>query len=128
MDSLAFSIPNNASLAYLGPVRAAEDVEVPYLDAQATTSQNETFVSLVVVNRHRDEEIVADIEIEGANGIRREGGIFEINGKSPDVENSFIEPSNVGIVERRASNFGNKFRYKFPAHSVTLLRLRTAQG
>jgi alpha-L-arabinofuranosidase len=48
---------------------------------------------------------------------------FEINGASPEVENSFAEPDNVTIVQKGVGETGEKFDYVFPAHSITLLKL-----
>jgi alpha-N-arabinofuranosidase len=103
-----------------GPKRK---VEIPYLDAQATVG--ETYIALAVVNRHRDEVIPANIELLSRDSVKADGKIFEINGSSPDVENSWARPTNVVLKESRSSNLGKVFRYPFPAHSITLLKLFT---
>jgi alpha-L-arabinofuranosidase len=79
-----------------------------------------------VVNRHRDEVITANIEIGGIKSFKREENVFEINGKSPDIENSLTEPRNVFLRSSSTSALAKHRRYKFSAHSVTMLKLYTA--
>ncbi|MGQ9631328.1 MAG: alpha-N-arabinofuranosidase [bacterium] len=95
--------------------------DVPYLDVAASIDDKSRKLSLAVVNRHRDEGMETLVEIAGAP--REEADVYEINGRSVDVENSFNEPENVKIQSRRISEVKSRFTYAFPPHSVTLLKI-----
>lgn len=93
---------------------------VPYLDASATFDQDSLVLN--VVNRHRDQAIEAEIEAQDKHfsGAVR---ISEVNGPDIKAENDFKKTS-VKTVESSITAEGNKFRYSFPAHSFTMLKVR----
>ncbi len=99
--------------------------DVPYLDVSATLDDARKALSIAVVNRHRAEPISTTLAVRNAR-IGSQATSFEINGASPETENSFSEPENVRIVQKGVSGAGEKFDYVFPAHSVTLLKLSVA--
>jgi alpha-N-arabinofuranosidase len=95
------------------------------LDAVATCDATGRQLTVVVVNRDRDREHRATIQLVG--GIARSGvNVAEVNGAGPEAMNSFEQPEAVGVREGRVSLGGSTFEYVFPAHSVTLLRLDMA--
>ena len=96
--------------------------DVPYLDVSATLDNARQTLSVAVVNRHETEQIHATVAIQNAR-VGKQATSFEINGASPNVENSFSEPDNVKTIQKEISGIGEKFDYDFPAHSVTLLKL-----
>jgi len=93
------------------------------LDICATRDQSGA-ISVGVVNRHRDLALRADFEIASATP-RRSGTAHVINGPSPDSRNTFESPSVVGVTRREVNEFGPRFSFEFPAHSITLLKMRT---
>jgi alpha-N-arabinofuranosidase len=97
--------------------------DMPFLDVSATQDEGKKWIALAVVNRHESKPIAADIDIRGAR-LAGAGTLFEINGASPGTENSFAQPNNVKIEKSEFRNTGTRFTYNFPAHSVTLLKLR----
>jgi alpha-N-arabinofuranosidase len=99
--------------------------EVPYLDVSATLDDKRKALSIAVVNRHREEPIRTTLAVRNAR-IRNQATAFEINGASPEIENSFSEPENVRIVQKGVGEAGEKFDYVFPPHSITLLKLKVA--
>jgi len=99
--------------------------DVPYLDVSATLDENKKTLSLAVVNRYESEPIAADVVVRDAK-IQRKMSIYEINGTSPEAENSFAEPENIKVVRKDSTQAGEKFDYVFPAHSITLLKLNWA--
>jgi len=96
--------------------------DVPYLDASATLDAERKKLAVTVVNRHKSQPIGAILKIGNAK-VGSKATLFEINGASPEIENSFSELENVKIVEKGFSEAGEKFGYVFPAHSITLLKL-----
>lgn len=96
--------------------------DVPYLDVSATTDDGRKMLSLAVVNRHQSQSIATTIAVENAH-LDRTAQVFEINGASVDVENSFSEPNNVRIERKDSVQAGSAFAYTFPAHSITLLKM-----
>ncbi len=96
--------------------------DVPYLDVSTTHDDKRKALSIAVVNRHREKPIRTVLTVRNAR-IAGPATAFEINGASPETENSFSEPENVKIVQKGMGDAGEKFEYVFPAHSVTLLKL-----
>ena len=96
--------------------------DVPYLDLSATADDTKKVLSLAVVNRHQSSPITASVAIDNAH-VDGKAQVFEINGASADSENSFSEPNNVRIAAKDSVGVGATFRYTFPAHSITLLKL-----
>jgi alpha-N-arabinofuranosidase len=99
--------------------------DVPYLDVSATTDDAKNSLSLAVVNRHQSQPIATSIAVDGVH-VDGKAQAFEINGASPDSENSFAAPENVRIQQKDPVPAGASFSYTFPAHSITLLKLNIA--
>ncbi len=103
--------------------QASENVgvgKVPYLDCSATRMEENGNISLAVINRHKDEDIEADITLEGfkpGKGVAR----YVLNAPEVTTANDFDAPDKVVISEDIISGSGSKFTYTFPAHSVTIL-------
>jgi alpha-N-arabinofuranosidase len=97
----------------------------PLLDAVATCDAGGRRVTLAVVNRDRDRDHVAAIELTDAAAT---GGVLvsEVNGPDVEATNSFEDPRRVDVRERRLDLAGRRFEYAFPAHSVTVLRMSLA--
>lgn len=74
-----------------------------------------------MVNRHEVQPIVTCVTVSGAK-LQLEARVFEINGASPDAENSVADPHKVEIQQKRTAIAAEKFNCEFPPHSVTLLR------
>ena len=98
--------------------------DVPYLDVSSTADDARTTLSLAVVNRHKSDPINTTITIENAQ-VNTRAEVSEINGASVDAENSFAQPNNVRIDNKGPVTVGGKFTYTFPAHSITVLKLKT---
>jgi alpha-L-arabinofuranosidase len=99
--------------------------DVPYLDVAATLDDDRKKLVITAVNRHRSQQIEAKLTINNKT-LASKATLFEINGASPEIENSFSEPGNVGIIQKEFAKAGEKFDYVFPAHSITLLQLNLA--
>lgn len=95
---------------------------VQYLDVSATIDDERKKLAVAVVNRHRSNPITATLKIGNAK-VGSKATLFEINGASPETENSFSEPENVKIVQKEFTQAREKFDYVFPAHSISLLKL-----
>jgi alpha-N-arabinofuranosidase len=99
--------------------------DVPYLDVSPTLDTARKVLSVAVVNRHATEPIRTTLVIQNAR-LGTQATSFEINGASPETENSFSKPDNVKINQRQIGEIGEKASYTFPAHSVTVLKLSVA--
>lgn len=94
--------------------------DVRYLDTSAAYD-NGTLI-LNVVNRHPNEALEADIEIAD----KKFSGtveVSEVNGPDIKAENDFGK-TIVQTVSRNATADGNKIRYRFPAHSYSMLKVK----
>ena len=91
---------------------------VPYLDVSAARDGG-TLV-LNVVNRHRDQTVEAEIELEDAV-LGGSYEVSEVNGPDIKAENNF-SASPVKTVKKIIAANGAKMRYSFPAHSFTMIK------
>jgi alpha-N-arabinofuranosidase len=80
-------------------------------------------LTIAVVNRDRDRSHAATIDLGGA-AAQGELHVSEVNGPDVGATNSFEHPDRVGIREQRRPAAGQRLEYEFPAHSVSVLRLR----
>jgi alpha-N-arabinofuranosidase len=77
---------------------------------------------LNVVNRHRDQPLEVEFETQDKQlaGLVE---VAEVNGPDIKAENDF-GATKVQTVTRSANAEGRKLRYRFPAHSYTMLRAK----
>ena len=96
--------------------------DVPYLDASASIENGTLVVN--VVNRHRDQAVEVDLEIQD-----RQFGpaidVVEVNAADIKAENSFDE-TKVSTTRRSVKPEPKVLRYSFPAHSYTMLKAKLA--
>jgi alpha-L-arabinofuranosidase len=94
--------------------------DIPYLDMSAAYD-NGTLV-LNVVNRHRDQAIEADLDLQDksfAGAVE----VSEVNGPDIKSENDFGK-TTVKTTTRTATAESKRLRYRFPAHSFTMLKAK----
>jgi alpha-N-arabinofuranosidase len=96
--------------------------DVPYLDVSATLDAERKDLAIAVVNRHQSKPVRTTINTIGAK-VGSKATLFEINGTSPEIENSFSKPDNVRIVQKEINRTGDKLDYVFPAHSITVIKV-----
>jgi alpha-N-arabinofuranosidase len=93
------------------------------LDVTATCDAAGRQISIAVVNRDRERAHTATLQF--ADAVVAVGvDVHEITGADPTARNSFEEPEAVTVQQRPLEQRGPSFEYTFPAHSITLLRLR----
>jgi len=96
--------------------------DVPYLDVSAT--YNDGYVILSVVNRHKDKALEAEIVCQEGSFIGA-AQVFEVNGPNVKASNDFNK-EEVGIKTKKEIKVqGDKMSYSFPAHSYTLIKIKT---
>jgi alpha-N-arabinofuranosidase len=107
-------------LAVEGPTYSTKTHSaVPYLDVSAAQSTDGSIV-LNVTNRHRDHPLDAVFELES----KQFGGefqVFEVNGPDIKAENNF-KANPVRTVQKSTTASGSTMKYRFPAHSFTMLK------
>jgi len=93
------------------------------IDAVASCDEAGREITVALVNRDRERDQPATIEVAGADVA---GGVdgWEVNGPEVGATNSFEHPTRVDVRERRATARSGGLDYVCPAHSITLLRLR----
>jgi alpha-L-arabinofuranosidase len=94
--------------------------DVPYLDISASIDNGALVVN--VVNRHQDQSIETEIEIQDkqfAGSVQ----VTEVNGPDIKAENDFGKTA-VKPATRSATADGRKLRFSFAAHSYTMLKTR----
>ncbi len=96
--------------------------ELPYLDVSATIDEQARKLFISVVNRHKEQPITANIEINGAD-VDSEGLAHLVTGDDPEVTNSFGKPENVSLQSGLVQDIDTRFAHEFSAHSMTILEL-----
>ena len=96
-----------------------------YLDVSATYNAKEKMVYLNVLNRSKDKNLSTRIENQEGQ-IQSEVGVWEMNHSDLKTTHTFGDDKKVRPVTRtlNATIQNNGFTYTFPAHSLTILRLR----
>jgi alpha-N-arabinofuranosidase len=94
-----------------------------YLDVSATYNSQERAIYLNVLNRSKDKNLATRIDNQEGS-IGSEMGVWEMNQADLKTTHTFGDDKKVRPVTR---NFAAKVEnndYTFPAHSLTILRLR----
>jgi alpha-N-arabinofuranosidase len=96
-----------------------------YLDVSATYNVKEHAVYVNVLNRSKDKDLSARIENQKGQ-LETEVSVWEMNHADLKATHTFGDDKKVRPVTRTisASIQNNAFSYTFPAHSLTILRLR----
>jgi alpha-N-arabinofuranosidase len=98
---------------------------IPYLDTSATYNAKQGVVSLNVLNRSKDKDITAQIQNQDGR-LESAVEVWEMNNADLKATHTFGADNKVRPVTRtiKAAVENNAFSYNFPAHSLTILRLR----
>ena len=92
--------------------------KVPYLDVSATYKNGELILN--VVNRSKDEAIIADIQSQNGD-FTGACKIFEVNGPDVKAENDFSKETITTVEKPSVKASGHSISYSFPPHSFTML-------
>lgn len=117
-------VANNSSgtaleLAVEAPTYTSQKFgDVPYIDVSAAKDGNKLVLN--VVNRHLDQPIDVEFEAE-AGRFSNSFEAAEVNGPDIKAENTFGD-TKVQTTRKSASADGNRLKYRFPAHSFTMLK------
>jgi alpha-L-arabinofuranosidase len=114
------------------PVAIGESSRVPrvadlgpfsVLDVAATCDAAGGEIVLCVVNRDREQPVQTAIDL-GPGVTVREARAFEVNGTDVGATNTFERPDAVGVAARDVPAPAGALEYTFPAHSVTVVKMR----
>jgi alpha-L-arabinofuranosidase len=97
----------------------------PYLDVGATYDEAKQRVTLAVVNRRKEGDLLGSIELAGWRA-RPGGRAFQITGTSPEAGNTFANPRAVVTQEVKLEASGSRFQYQLPRHSISWLECEAA--
>jgi alpha-L-arabinofuranosidase len=105
--------------------RVGNRLPLKYLDVSATYNPRERAVYLNVLNRSKDKDLATRIDNQEGR-IESEVGVWEMNHADLKATHTFGDDKKVRPATRAASVsvVNNGFNYTFPAHSLTILRLR----
>ena len=96
-----------------------------YLDVSSTYNAKERAVYVNVLNRSKDKDLSTRIEDQEGQ-LESEIGVWELNHADLKATHTFNDDQKVRPVSRTVSAQiqNNAFSYTFPAHSLTILRLK----
>ncbi len=117
-------LPFNAKTeSSIWPHRVADRGPFQALDVTATCDAAGRDLVLACVNRNKEQPIATTIQLVNA-AVQADINASEVNAPDVNAVNSFEQPGAVDIQEYTLDNGGQSFTYTFPAHSLTVLRLR----
>jgi alpha-N-arabinofuranosidase len=97
------------------------------LDISATLSAAGDQLTLFAVNQAL-EDVTRRLDLSALGEVGKEAQVWTLTDKKhrgePDVTNSFAEPERVAPVRGKFRVDSNRFDYRFPALSLTVLRLQ----
>jgi len=94
----------------------------PYIMAAAVTGEGT--LEIIAINKHHADPITASVRIEG-QGTYSGCSVRQVTAPSPQAMNTFEKPDVLeGITGGACPEIaGPEFKYGFPPHSVTMIRL-----
>jgi alpha-N-arabinofuranosidase len=98
----------------------------PALRVVASRGTRSRYVTLIVVNRDPQRDITASIRPKRYQH-RQAAKVWTINGKSIGSINTPTHPHAVRLTKRWVQIEAGSFKYTFPAHSITAIRLRSSR-
>jgi len=100
--------------------------ELKYLDVSATYDRPNKRLFVNVLNRSRDKDIAATIE-NSAGGLAPDAAVWQMNNSDLKATHTFGDDRKVRPTTTTATlaSDGGALRYTFPAHSLTVLTLKT---
>ena len=117
-------LPFNAKTeSSIWPHRVADRGPFQALDVTATCDAAGRDLVLACVNRNKEQPIATTIQLVNT-AVQADINASEVNAPDVNAVNSFEQPGAVDIQEYKLDNGGQSFTYTFPAHSLTVLRLR----
>ena len=98
---------------------------LPYLDVSATYNSKDKTLFLNVLNRSKDQDISTRVENQEGQ-LDSSVNVWEMNNTDLKATHTFGDDKKVRPVTRTitATVQNNGFTYKFPAHSLTILRMK----
>jgi alpha-N-arabinofuranosidase len=101
------------------PHRVADMGPFDLLDVSATCDAAGRVLTLVVVNRDPERNIVTTVHLADST-FEGDATAYEVTGESPGSFNDFDRQA-VGVSERSVETGGDSFEHSFPACSITVL-------
>jgi alpha-N-arabinofuranosidase len=99
--------------------------ELKYLDVSSSYNSNERTIYVNVLNRSKDKDIPTRVENQEGQ-LQTDVGVWEMNNPDLKATHTFGADQKVRPVTRSvtAKLESNGFVYTFPAHSLTILKLK----
>jgi len=94
-----------------------------YLDVSTTLDSKNNTVILNVVNRNLNESVSTDIQCLHGEFLS-DGESYEITSSDIKDKNTFEDKFKITVKEDKLSRVKNNFKYIFPPHSITVLKLK----
>ena len=113
-----FNFPRRTGIA--GNYTGAENAN--YLDVSARLRPDGKTLEVFVVNRDLENDIEADVVVPGSR-LHGAVSVATLNGAALTDWNSLDQPDRLRITQTQLQAAGERFKHRFPAHSITALTL-----
>ncbi|MDY7223279.1 alpha-L-arabinofuranosidase C-terminal domain-containing protein [Halalkalibacterium halodurans] len=71
-----------------------------------------------------DRDVTANIVLDDAPDVHPVATLIQLTASHVQARNSFEHPELVKPIEKEIAGVSSKFTYRFPAHSVTIFRIK----
>ena len=102
--------------------------EAPRALYAVTSRENRTGEIIVKVVNPTAQPVETAVRLQGVEQIAREGAAVVLTAAGPEAENSLEQPEQVTPQGSTLRNLSTEFAHRFPAHSLTVLRLRPGRS
>lgn len=102
--------------------RIKKSLSTPYIECNATINDEEDKLSLIIVNKHFNQNLNMNLDITGFNPADK-GVIIELNSYNPFDYNTEKERNKIHPIEKPLENVAPKMTIELPAHSINIIKL-----
>src|SRR5262249_55774096 len=122
VDGETYDLPARQETESVGRIHHVSELgPFQLLDAAATCDEAGRTLTLAVVNRDRDRDLSATVDLGGAT-LSSVIDLWVVDGPDVNATNSFGAPHTVDIGATRVEARGARFHHTFSAHSITVAR------
>jgi len=95
---------------------------IPYIECNATTNDEGDKLSIMIINKHFDNNLKVGLEIKGFEP-KKIGSKVELTSESPFDFNTIEDRTKIGPIESEFNNISKQMELEVKPHSIAILKL-----